>query len=443
MKKRYSFFRISIALIAAAHVLLYQCNIPATDFIQPVPAALEGSSITSTGFIANWKPVLGSTSYMVDVSTDPQFSSYVTGYQSRETNGTSLSVTGIVAEVQYYYRVRSQKNNFISGNSNVIAVTTAALSSPLATAATSKKVFQFTANWTSVEEAASYLLEVATDSAFINILPKYNNIEIVNDSLVIEGLDYRTTYYYRVKAKRLEKTSGYSNIVEVVPCISANCKLSKITTGFGEVIQFLYDDTGKLTSILNDYAGTWNIDYGNGTVPITATEYDNDVLTVTNELVYNVNGLLQSINMYDGNGQPIGVKDYLYNDQKQLIGFRKYDDAERTSLSVYQDYAIDANGNILKILDANGSQVGQFRYDENFNPKMLIPQPLRQFILDDFSGYYFQPYLGLNNPIYAEGSFSPDFYEEEVFIYDINAQEVAFARKGYYKLTYEFTGCDF
>jgi YD repeat-containing protein len=442
MKKRYSSFRINIALIAIVQILLYQCNTPATDFIQPVPVALEASSITSTGFIASWKSVLGSTRYVVDVSTDPQFSSYVSGYQSRETDGTSLSITGIVAEVQYYYRVRSQKNNFISGNSNIITVTTAALSAPLATSATSKKVFQFTANWTPVTEAASYLLEVSTDSGFVNILTKYNNVEVITDSLVIEGLDYRTTYYYRVKAKRLEKTSGYSNIVEVVPCISANCKLSQMSNGYGEVIQFIYDDAGKLTSILNDYAGTYNITY-NGNVPTTVMEYDDDVLTVTSELVYDANGLLQSVNMYDGDSQPIGVKDYLYNDKQQLVGFRQYDDTERTSLSVYQDYTIDANGNVLKILDASGSEVGQFRYDENFNPKMLIPMPLRQFILDDFSGYYFQPYLGLNNPIYAKGTFYPDFPEEEVFIYDINIRDVAFARKGYYKLNYEFTGCDF
>ncbi|HEY8937259.1 MAG TPA: hypothetical protein VIM65_18665 [Cyclobacteriaceae bacterium] len=445
MKKKHSFFRIGIGLILLVHFLLYQCNTPATDFIQPVPVALEASSITSTGFVASWKSVLGSTRYVVDVSTDPQFSSYVTGYQSREVDSTtSLQVTGLVAEVKYYYRVRAQKDNTISGNSNTIAATTAALVAPVATAATTKKVFQFTANWTTVAEAASYLVEVSTDPDFTTILTKYNSVEVVSDSLVIDGLDYLTTYYYRVKAKRLEKMSGYSNTVEVMPCISPTCKLSKITTGFGETIQFEYDDTGRLTSIANDYAGTWKIVYNNNdSIPTTVTEYDSDALAAINELVYSTNGLLQSINISDGAGNPVGVKDYLYNDQQQLIGFRQYNDAQRTSLSVYQDYTIDANGNILKILDANGSQVGQFRYDDKFNPKMLIPKPLRQFILDDFSGFYFQPYLGLNNPIYAQGEFYPGYQEEEVFIYDINIRDVALARKGFYKLTYEFTGCDF
>jgi hypothetical protein len=53
------------------------------------------------------------------------------------------------------------------------------------------------------------------------------------------------------------------------------------------------------------------------------------------------------------------------------------------------------------------------------------------------------PYSRINNPIYAKGNFQADYDEEEVFIYDLNDCDVALARKGFYSLTYEFTGCDF
>jgi len=441
-KKLYTFSGTCSGLGLLFAWLLCGCSVPETDFIQPVPIALDATAVMSTSFVASWKPVLGSSTYLVDVSTDAQFSSYVEAYQSREVNDTHLQITGLAVEKQYYYRVRAQKGNTISGNSNTITVTTAALDAPVATPATNIKVFQFTAHWETVSDAASYRVEVATDSNFTALVSGYDGIEVISDSLKVDGLDYRQTYYYRITAKRLEKTSGYSNVIKVKPCISPGCKLSKITTGFGESVTFLYDDAGKITSIVDSYE-TMLVHYTDAGM-IGHVDITRDGSLLERDSMIFSNGLMQSTLIdSNGDGQMDGVKDYIYNNQQVLIGFRQYSDPDRVNLSIYQDYQLDANGNPVKILDAQGNEVAQFRYDDKFNPKMLIPQPLRQFILDDFDGYYFQPYLWLNNPVYARGTFYPDFPEEEVFIYDVNSCDVALARKGYYKLNYEFTGCDF
>ncbi len=78
----------------------------------PVPAA--ATSITSTGFTANWAaPVTGTvSSYKLDVSTSSTFSSFVTGYNGLDC-GTSLSqaVSGLTAGTTYYYRVRADKTS--------------------------------------------------------------------------------------------------------------------------------------------------------------------------------------------------------------------------------------------------------------------------------------------------------------------------------------------
>ena len=429
------------------YVLVAGCELQETNFIKPVPIALDASGVQSTSFIATWKPVLGSSVYVVDVATDPQFSSMVPNYQSHETSGVTLQVTGLAAEVTYYYRVRAQRDNTFSGNSNTIQVTTAALTSPVAIPATHVKVFSFTANWTAVEDAASYLVEVATDPDFNSILPDYNRVEVVGTSLDIEGLDYRDTHYYRIKAKRLEKTSGYSNVIEVKPCITPSCKLSKLIFWNEFWNEFAYDANDRLTTIKTSYFDeetTWVVAYrADGKVDSVNAWYGGAVFQ-KNVYEYSAAGQWTSLYTYNEDDQLASLKDYLYNESGQLIGLRAYGDLERTNLLLHQDYTIDKYGNVLTITNENGDQTGEFRYEYTFNPKMLIQETLRPFIADAFSGFDLRPYHRINNAIYAHGTFNPEVgEEEEVFVYESNSCDVAVARKGFYKVTYEFTGCDF
>jgi hypothetical protein len=447
MNKNTDVFRICrYIIIPLVYLFVAGCELQETNFIKPVPIALQALDVQSTSFIATWKPVLGSSIYVVDVATDPQFSSMVPGYQSRESEGVTLQVTGLTAETTYYYRVRAQKDNTLSDNSNMIQVTTAALTSPVAIPATNVKVFEFTANWTAIEDAASYLVEVATDPDFNTILPNYNSREVVGTSLHVEGLDYRNTYYYRVKAKRLEKTSGYSNVIEVQPCISSSCRLSKLVFDSNFWNELEYDADNMLSTIKTFYYGDeyrWFVKYRtDGKVDSVNAWYDGSIYE-KNVYVYNTSGQWTSLYTYSSDDELTFVNDYLYNEQGQLIGFRSYNDEARTSLIMHQDYTVDVYGNVLLITNENGDQTAEFRYEYTFNPKMLIPETVRPFVWDAFSGFDSKPYTRMNNAIYAHGTFYQNNEEEEVFVYEQNSCAVAQARKGFYKVTYEFTGCDF
>lgn len=91
------------------------------------PNATAATSITSSGFTANWDTVTGATGYYLDLATDNGFSSMVSGYNNLDVGKvTSKAVTGLTASTDYYYRVRAYDGTNTSSNSNTISVTTTA-----------------------------------------------------------------------------------------------------------------------------------------------------------------------------------------------------------------------------------------------------------------------------------------------------------------------------
>jgi len=91
------------------------------------PTANAASNISAISFQANWSVVAGATTYYLDVATDNSFTNYVSGYNNLNVgNVTTYSVSGLICNTTYYYRVRAANSCGTSANSNVITVTTAA-----------------------------------------------------------------------------------------------------------------------------------------------------------------------------------------------------------------------------------------------------------------------------------------------------------------------------
>lgn len=89
------------------------------------------------------------------------------------------------------------------------------LEAPIATAATEVTETSFQANWEEVSDAINYVVEVATDDAFTNLVDGYDNK--VADGLFLEvtGINGSTTYYYRLRAVNSIGGSAYSNVITV------------------------------------------------------------------------------------------------------------------------------------------------------------------------------------------------------------------------------------
>lgn len=95
-----------------------------TDYVNlPPPIALNASNIDESGFRAEWDAVEGATQYRLDVSTDPDFSSYLFGFNNRNVgNTTDWDLDDLDPSEVYYYRVSAENELTKSSVSNVISV---------------------------------------------------------------------------------------------------------------------------------------------------------------------------------------------------------------------------------------------------------------------------------------------------------------------------------
>lgn len=117
------FFLLTVLSISA--LLFTNCN--KNDDPKPglnAPLALNASDIDKTSFTANWTGVSAAESYLLDVSRDGEFTSFIDGYQGKSISSNSEHITGLEPVTQYFYRVRAVKGSSESANSNVVKLTT-------------------------------------------------------------------------------------------------------------------------------------------------------------------------------------------------------------------------------------------------------------------------------------------------------------------------------
>ena len=185
------------------------------------PVATAATVIRDTSFSANWNASTGATSYVLDVASDTIFRLVVPGYNNINVgNLLTHPVTGLAPSTKYFYRLRASNAGGTSAASNVIVVTTVP-PAPVAFAASKIGQTFFTANWDTSTGATSYFLDVATDTAFVSIVPGYNDLNTGNvQQQNVAGLAPGTRYYYRVRAGNAGGPSLSSAFITVTTVVA-------------------------------------------------------------------------------------------------------------------------------------------------------------------------------------------------------------------------------
>jgi len=193
--------------------------------VPPAPQANPALSVTLTSFTANWNSVdaVGQfpTAYYLDVSTNSNFSSFLSGYNNKDVgNLTSFTISNLSPNTVYYYRVRAYNAGGTGPNSNIMSVNTLPYppaTAPVALAATSITLTGFTANWGAVSGATGYYFDLATDAAFTNLVSGFNHKDVGNvTTYSINGLTPGVSYYYRVAAYNAGGAGIQSNTISAV-----------------------------------------------------------------------------------------------------------------------------------------------------------------------------------------------------------------------------------
>ncbi len=196
------------------------------------PTATAASNFTCTSFNANWASVSGATTYFLDVATDAAFTSFVTGYSNLNLgNITTYNITGLTANISYYYRVRASNSCSTSLNSNTItcSTTSPALSSTLTPAAIcSGTAFNYTPTSGTSNAAFAWTRALVIGISNGAASGTGNPLETL---ISTAGSPINVTYVYTVTANGCTNPTTYNVVVTVnpTPCACNHSLSSSLT----------------------------------------------------------------------------------------------------------------------------------------------------------------------------------------------------------------------
>lgn len=174
-------------------------------------APASGSSDVSTSPSLDWSPVALATSYELQVDTDDKFNRPV--FSTSPDRATSKVEPPLDNNKEYFWRVRVTTPGGTSDWSEVWSFKTVSILLDAPKLISPSDNMKDAPNdptlaWEAVKGAATYTVEVASDSKFND--PVENQSGLTKTSHTLAKLSYDKTYYWRVKAVSSLSESGWS-----------------------------------------------------------------------------------------------------------------------------------------------------------------------------------------------------------------------------------------
>jgi hypothetical protein len=171
----------------------------------------NNASDQAVSLVLRWRKITAATAYRVQVSTEPAFTSGIILNDVSVTD-TTRTLSGLTKSTLYYWRVSGINGGGEGPFSSTWNFSTAIPSPVLRTPANATEVDAslVTLQWSSVDKAVYYRLQVALDSLFTRLVK--NDSTNVDTTRSIFGLSKATWHYWRVQALTLGGTSPFSTV---------------------------------------------------------------------------------------------------------------------------------------------------------------------------------------------------------------------------------------
>ena len=227
--------------------VFYMNNIEKANTPPGVPSNLA-SSVDEYQILLSWDPATDNEtdqnglSYNVCIGSTPGGCDILSPESDLNTGYRRVLKTGnagvklqfeinYLTSGTYYWSVQAVDHGFTGSQfaaEQMFMIAIPVPEAPVALIATDVGADRFKTNWSSVEYATGYLLDVSTDSLFITYLPGFERKDVTNvNSFELTGLTEGVRYYYRIKAYNLDGIeSGYSNTIslktQIINIIASN-----------------------------------------------------------------------------------------------------------------------------------------------------------------------------------------------------------------------------
>jgi regulation of enolase protein 1 (concanavalin A-like superfamily) len=215
------YWRVSAKNAGGTSAFAATWNFTTKSGIPSVPALLAPANVAvnqPTTVTFRWsKPTPPATSYRLQVGTDATFNTGIV-YNDSTLADTSKSVSSLLNNTTYYWRVNAKSPGGTSNFSGTFSFTTivAAPAAPSLVSPTNNALDQNTSlrfTWTKPAFAATYRLQIATDQTFATGIV-FNDSTLADSTTLAAGMLYNTTYYWRVNAKNIGGTGPYSTVYQ-------------------------------------------------------------------------------------------------------------------------------------------------------------------------------------------------------------------------------------
>ncbi|MBV6646311.1 MAG: fibronectin type III domain-containing protein, partial [Cyclobacteriaceae bacterium] len=246
----------------------------------PVLNDVDNSNVGQSTATISWSSVFPSGgSYNVEVSsTDFSVGATILADYPLNVTGTSLTVgsdlgtSALETSTTYWIRLRASNTSGESPNSNSVMILTRP-STPAGLPASDITASMFTANWSAVDGAEGYILEVSGDNFASTVL--VDSTTAISGS--VSGLTTNNQYQFRVVAYNGTGVSSYSN--QVLVTTNAVPTAISLTNDIVDENQESNATVGTiLTTDINDDSHTYSLVSGEGDADNSAFRVDGTVL---------------------------------------------------------------------------------------------------------------------------------------------------------------------